>query len=129
MLLENEILLTVHYRGRLGAPVSHTSSKSEIEKVKSSPFERLSEDGKRAITPKNLYLAKNDYKPRNCSNVVRRTTLSSECVNYFMYGDCPAKLGQKGKDKWLKLSPKERLEWHLREMAEDNYFEYKFVID
>lgn len=127
--IESEILLTVYSRGRLSTPVSHKSSKEEVEKVKTSPFERYSEDGTKLLTPKNLYLAKNDYTPRTSSVVMKKTTLPIECVNYFMFGDCPQKLGIRGKDTWNRMSSKARLEWHLNELADGNEFEYKFVID
>ena len=126
--VESEILLTVYSRGRLSTPVSHKSSREEVEKVKSSPFERFSDDGK-LLTPKNLYLAKNDYKERKSQTIMRKTTLSIECVNHFMFGECPAKLGIRGKDTWNRMSPQKRLEWHIAELADGNEYEYKFILD
>lgn len=125
--VETEILLTVYSRGRLSTPVSHASSKEEVEKVKTSPFERFSDDGTKLLTPKNLYLAKNDYTPRKYNTIMKKTTLSVECVNYFMSSDCPAKLGQRGRDMWSKLSPQKRLEWHLNELADGDEYEFEYA--
>jgi hypothetical protein len=50
--LENEIseiLLTVEIGGRLGDPISHVSKPEIVERVKTSPFERFTDNGKTLI--------------------------------------------------------------------------------
>lgn len=131
MIIKNrKILLTILDRGRLGTPVSNTSSKSIKSKVLLSPFEERILDKKgsptgKYITPKKHFKAPTDFNERNVPSCSRKTTLSESCVNYFISSDaCPFFIDKR---KWEKMKDVERLEVNLKLNAEGKEFIYEII--
>lgn len=131
MIIKNrKILLTILDRGRLGTPVSNTSSKFIKSKVMSSPFEERILDVKgyptgKYMTPKKHFKAPTDFNERKVSICSRKTTLSESCVNYFISSDaCPFFIDKR---KWEKMKDVERLEVNLKLNAEGKEFTYELI--
>lgn len=131
MTLKNStILLTVFLRGRLGAANPRKVDKDLLSKIKRSPFETSVLNRKgiptgRYKTPKNHFKAPNDFEPREVTQCKRVTTLSEDCVNYFISEN--SKPFHYGKRAWQKMTEKQRLEANLAINADGNEFIYTIV--
>ena len=126
----HKFLLTINEKGQLATPVSNVNSKSMRSKIMTSPFEDHILDKKgiptgKYNTPKNLFLAPNDYTERKVSLCTRKTTLSEEVINYFISaGACPHFIYKK---KWEKMKDLERFEINLKLNAEGKEFSYEII--
>ena len=128
---DHKILLTVVERGRLGAPVSNTSSKKERSAIMTSPFEKgitTVKAGKlitEYITPKKHFKVANDFKEREVLPCTRKNTLQESVVNYFISNSsCPFSVKKRD---WEKMNEKQRLEIHLSLNAEGKEFTYEII--
>lgn len=125
----SKILLTVTIGGELGAPVSHKSTKEVVSRVKTSPFESQSVDKNGVptgmyLTPKNHYLASNDFTPRTIQKCTRNINISGSAVMNFISDECPTGIK---KNTWLNLKQDERIKYHLSQFAEGNSFTFEVI--
>lgn len=125
-----KVIFTVTEKGRLGAPVSHTSSKELHTKIRNSPYETVVYDKRgnptgKYFTPQNHFKAPNDYKPRLEKECSRSTTIDEIAVNHFISNESsPYFIDAK---KWSKLTEQVRLEVHLTLNAEGKEFKYELI--
>lgn len=119
-----KVLLTYEMEGRLGTTVSNANSKEEIYKMLISPMEQQVKGGK-WISPKHRYVAQNNFKERPKQTCIHKQVLSEECVQYAISDD--GFVHGFNKKTWKKLSIKNRLEEHLKLIADGNPYVYELL--
>ena len=117
---DRQVALSIHIQGVPKGNVAMKVNKTHLEKIKTSPWD----------TPES-YLAKSPIKLIPESTPVRRTIISEIGYNYFISDEgipnSIAYMGKKGKFIWSKYNWLQRLEYHLRELAEGNSFTYEIL--
>ena len=123
--MENGIILTVNLQGVYSSPVSYKSSKKIVSKVKSSPFEKgVWKKGKvHYETPKNHFVAPNNFEERTTQDCCRKTHITGEVINDWVK-TCPQweKAGN-----WKHLSKKAKIESYIHKFDEGFGVSYEIL--
>jgi hypothetical protein len=120
-ILNNEILLTIIEEGRVVR-----SLQSKRERIKFYYFERDNMDIKNPSEAKRTRQGFGDveYYPLIPSECTRKIKLSEIFSNYAISDEAPFKVK---KQKWNSMSKKQRLEYHLSEIAGNKEFTYEII--
>lgn len=115
-----KVALSIQIQGVPKGNVAMKVNKTHLEKIKTSPW-----------NTSESYLAKSPTKLIPESACVRRTIISEIAYNHFIseegIPDYIASMGKNGKFIWSKYKWFQRLEYHLRELAEGNSFTYEIL--
>lgn len=115
-----KVALLIHIQGVLKGSIATKVNKTHLEKIKTSPWD----------TPES-YLAKSPIKLIPESTPIRRTIISEIGYNYFISDEgipkSIASMGKKGKFIWSQYNWIQRLESHLKELADGNSFTYEIL--
>ena len=112
-----KVLLTINLEGGLTGAVSNAGSKKEKQRMKKSTFW----NGKGPL-PKGYYHSQEKYNERPQTTCIQKVKVSED--NYRAYVEPIPKEKNETKQEaakrvwWNKLEPKQRLEFHLREICQ-----------
>lgn len=119
MLNSAKILLTVYFRGRF-MPGMKEKRQDQLTFIKKEDQEALKNTS-------NIHIERILNEGHTVAQ--RKSSISEESYNLFIdKNEVPASLQSYiGKIAWKKWSNKQRLEWHLEQIAEGHPFTYEYT--